>query len=152
MINLSSFIRYHASRTPERTAIVYNNEHISYLAFMERIETMAGWLARKGIGVGDVVALLMKNSPAFLEAAFGVSHLGAIFLPINFRLSPDEVGYIVDNAGAKLLLADEELASSAPGGVAVQLVDTAAQQDSRTLTRGAPPAPMQYRVPGDLFR
>ena len=62
----------------------------------------AGWLAAQGIGAGDVVAVLMKNSAAFLELVFATSHLGAVFLPINFRLSADEVGYIVGNAGAQL--------------------------------------------------
>ena len=46
-----------------------------------------GWLASRGIGAGDVVAVLMKNSAAFLELVFATSHIGAVFLPINFRLS-----------------------------------------------------------------
>ena len=41
----------------------------------------------RGIGAGDVVAVLMKNSAAFLELVFATSHIGAVFLPINFRLS-----------------------------------------------------------------
>ena len=53
----------------------------------------------------------MKNSAAFLELAFAVSHLGAVFLPINFRLAADEVRYIAESAGAKLLFADAEFAA-----------------------------------------
>ena len=64
----------------------------------------------------DVVAVMMKNSAAFLELAFAASHLGAVFLPINFRLAADEVGYIVDNAGAQLLIADEEFAAAVANG------------------------------------
>ena len=52
----------------------------------------------------------MKNSAAFLELVFATSHIGAVFLPINYRLSADEVGYIVGNSGARILIADEELA------------------------------------------
>jgi fatty-acyl-CoA synthase len=152
MVNLSSFIRFHAIRAPERVAIVYGRERISYRALMVRIETTAGWLAKKGIQPNDVVAVLMKNSVAFLEIAFAVSHLGAVFLPINFRLSAEEVGYIASNADSKLLLVDEELAGSVPAGLPAELVGTAAHADSTVLARGAAPAPMHVRQPGDLFR
>ena len=75
-----------------------------------------GWLAARGIGPGDVVAVLMKNSSAFLELAFATSHIGAVFLPINYRLSADEAGYIVGNSDARILIADDEFAGIATGG------------------------------------
>jgi fatty-acyl-CoA synthase len=152
MINLSSFIAFHARRTPARCALKYRGEDISYAAFDERIRKVAGWLAVRGIGPDDVVAVLMKNSTAFLELAFAVSHIGAVFLPINYRLSADEVGYIVGNSGAKLLIADEELAPIAAGAAPVVLLDEAAQASaSRVLGDGAP-APLCPRQPGDLMR
>src|SRR6201996_2556388 len=123
MINLSSFIVFHARRTPDRCAIRYQGEDISYAAFDDRIRRVAGWLASRGIGAGDVVAVLMKNSAAFLELVFATSHLGAVFLPINYRLSADEVGYIVGNSGARILIADEELAEIAAGSAPVVLLD-----------------------------
>jgi len=83
MINLSSFITFHARRTPDRPALKYRGEEISYADFDARIRQAAGWLAAQGIGAGDVVAVLMKNSAAFLELVFATSHLGAVFLPIN---------------------------------------------------------------------
>ena len=111
MVNLSSFIRYHATRTPHRLAIVYQDRRITFAELYERIEKAAGYLAARGVGPNDVVAVLMKNSAAFLEIAFAVSHLGGVFLPINFRLAADEVEYIVGNAEAKLLFADAEFAA-----------------------------------------
>ena len=92
MINLSSFIAFHARRTPDRAALKYRGEDISYAAFDHRIRQVGGWLISRGIGPGDVVAVLMKNSAAFLELVFAASHIGAVFLPINYRLSADEVG------------------------------------------------------------
>src|SRR5215470_15540850 len=127
MINLSSFIAFHARRTPNRCALKYRGENISYADFDGRIRKAGGWLAARGIGRGDVVAVLMKNSAAFLELVFAASHIGAVFLPINYRLSTDEVGYIVENSGARLLIADEELASIAAGDVPIVLLDEAAQ-------------------------
>src|SRR5947209_2383783 len=105
MINLSSFIAFHARRTPARCALKYRGQDISYASFDHRIRQVASWLATRGIGPDDVVAVLMKNSAAFLELAFATSHIGAVFLPINYRLSAEEVGYIVSNSGARLLIA-----------------------------------------------
>ena len=152
MINLSSFVRYHASRTPDRTAVIFDEAHISYGALAGRVARSAGWLAARGIGAGDVVAVLMKNSAAFVELAIAVGHLGAVFLPINFRLSADEVRYLVEDSGARLLIADEELAASAREAGPVVLVDAAARADSTRLGPGAAPADPVPRKPSDLFR
>jgi fatty-acyl-CoA synthase len=152
MINLSSFIAFHARRTPDRCALKYHGEDISYGNFDARIGKVGGWLVSHGIGVGDVVAVLMKNSTAFLELAFATSHIGAVFLPINYRLSADEVGYIVGNSGARILIADQEFATSAAGGAPVVLLDEAAQSGASRLAPDMAPAPMSPRAPSDLMR
>jgi fatty-acyl-CoA synthase len=152
MVNLSSFIDFHASRTPERIAIVFGDARISYAALAGRVATTGGWLRERGIGEGDVVAVLMKNSAAFVEIAIAVGHIGAVFLPINFRLSADEVRYIVENSGAKLLIADQELEGGAALVGNAVLLDVAAQSDSTRLGPAAAPAPRAQRKPGDLFR
>jgi fatty-acyl-CoA synthase len=152
MINLSSFIAFHARRTPDRCALKYRGEDVSYAEFDQRIGKAAGWLASRGIGPGDVVAVLMKNSAAFLELVFATSHIGAVFLPINYRLSAEEVGYIVGNAGARMLIVDEELASIAAGGAPVVLLDEAAQTSVTHLAPDATPVPMHPVLPRDLMR
>jgi acyl-CoA synthetase (AMP-forming)/AMP-acid ligase II len=152
MINLSSFIAFHARRTPGRPALRYRGEDISYASFDERIRKVGGWLRLQGIGEGDVVAVLMKNSAAFLELTLATSHIGAVFLPINYRLSRDEVSYIVGNAGARIPIADAELAATAAGVVPVVLPDEDAQSSVTRLAREAAPAPMHHRSPGDLMR
>jgi fatty-acyl-CoA synthase len=152
MINLSSFIAFHARRTPGRPALRYRGEDISYANFDERIRKVGGWLRLQGLGEGDVVAVLMKNSAAFLELTFATSHIGAVLLPINYRLSRDEVGYIVGNAGARILIADEELAATAADAVPLVLLDEDAQSSVTRLARDAAPAPMHHRSPGDLMR
>ena len=152
MVNLSSFIRYHASRTPDRLVVVFKDQRITYAEFLQRVETTAGFLAARGIGPDDVVAVFMKNSAAFLELAFAVSHVGAVFLPINFRLATDEVRYITDSAGAKLLFADAEFAAIVKPLLSVVLVDERAQSNSTVLTAGVKPTAMNVRKPDDLFR
>ena len=152
MVNLSSFILAHARRNPDHVALIYDGERITYGEFAERIAVVGGWLEAQGVGVGDVVAALMKNSAAFLEIAFAVSHIGAVFLPINFRLAAEEVGYIVGNAGAKLIFADDALSAHAQGAARVVTVDERAQHDSSSLCSDASPAPMRVRKPDDIFR
>jgi len=152
MINLSSFIAFHARRTPDRCALKYRGEDITYGAFDARIRAVAGWLVAQGIGPDDVVAVLMKNSAAFLELAFAVSHIGAVFLPINYRLSRDEVGYIVGNAEARILIADAELADIAGCSAPIVLIDEAAQSSLTLVASDATPAPLVPRKPQDLMR
>src|SRR3954452_53181 len=152
MINLSSFIAFHARRTPSRCALKYRGQEISYASFDHRLRTVAGWLASSGIGPDDVVAVLMKNSTAFLEIAFAASHIGALFLPINYRLAADEVAYIVQNSGARILLADEELSASAAGCEPIVLLDEAAQSNATCLAPDARPATAARRLPSELMR
>ncbi|SEC63790.1 AMP-binding protein [Bradyrhizobium erythrophlei] len=152
MINLSSFIAFHARRTPDRCALKYRGEDVSYADFDLRIRQVGSWLATRGIAPGDVVAVLMKNSTAFLELVFATSHIGAVFLPVNYRLSAAEVGYIVGNSGARLLVADEEFAAIAAGDAPVVLLDEAAQSSVTNLAPDLAPAPIHVRQPRDLMR
>ena len=152
MVNLSSSIRFHALRTPQRLAILYEDQRIGYAEFDDRIRAMAGFLRERGVGADQVVAVLMKNSAAFLEIAYAVSHLGAVFLPINFRLAADEVGYILGNAGAVLLFVDEELEPVAANVAPRIVVGPAAQRDTRLLSGAAARIEPVVRGPRDLFR
>jgi fatty-acyl-CoA synthase len=152
MLNLTSFIRFHARRTPDALALIYGETRLGYAALLARIERTAGLLAARGIGVGDIVAVVMKNSAAFIELAFATSHIGAVFLPVNYRLATEEVGYITGHAGAKLVFADEELSALVKGLDNVVLVDAEAQSDSTRLAGDATPAPMHITGPDGLFR
>jgi len=108
MANLTEFLGFHARRTPDRTAIAYKDKEITYAELMLRATAGSNWLAERGISRGDVVAVLMKNSAAFFDLVFAVSHLGAVLLPINYRLAPSEISYILGDSGARLLIADQE--------------------------------------------
>ncbi len=153
MVNLTSFVRFHATRTPDRLALVYRGERVTYRDLLDRAEQLAAWLVGRGVGPDAVVAGFMKNSAAFVELALAVSHVGAVFLPVNYRLAADEVRYILDHSGAQLLLADAEFESRLASLDRAVFLDEAAQADSRRLLgerRPAPPA--APRGEGDLFR
>ncbi|MBX6367866.1 MAG: AMP-binding protein [Rhodospirillales bacterium] len=153
MMNLSASIKFHATRTPGATALIYEGAHISYAELWQRVQALAAWLAGRGIGEGDVVAVFMKNSPAFIETAIATSHIGGVFLPVNYRLARDEVAYILENSEAKLLLADDEFEPVVGGLPGLVLLDKAGQKDVRSFA-GSPEraVPACYRRPDDLFR
>lgn len=153
MFNLSASIAYHARREPDRAAIIYRDEAISYADFHERIRQAAALLQSRGVGRDDVVALFMKNSAAFLELAFAASYLGAVFLPINYRLAAPEAGYILEDANAKLLFVDDEFPEIVALETPKVIVDAAAQADSRRLAEPGLAVPEQAATAeNDLVR
>jgi fatty-acyl-CoA synthase len=77
--------------------------------FAERARAMAAGLDELGIGIGERVAMVSHNSARLITALFGVSGSGRILVPINFRLVGEEVRYIVEHSGARILLVDPEL-------------------------------------------
>ena len=152
MVNLSAFIDHHARVSPAREAVLYDGARITYADLAARLRALAGLFAARGVRAGDVVAVLMKNSAAYLDIAFAVSYLGAVLLPINFRLSQAEVAYIITDSGAKLLCVDQELTGSVGGTDAVIVFDTRAQRDPRVLVGTQIPPPCTVRAPQDLMR
>ncbi len=140
MVAISSAVLKWARSHPDNLAMVFAEQRITYKTLASRIQHTAGILRDQGINKGDTVALLMKNSAAFVELMLAISHIGAVSLPINYRLSPDEVGYIVDHAGAKLLCIDAAFAGHAYG-TDILTISVAAQQDSRLI--GNPTATIQ---------
>jgi acyl-CoA synthetase (AMP-forming)/AMP-acid ligase II len=107
--NLAGVLAHHADRFPERPCLVWGEEVISYADLEMRAGRTAAGLHRLGVGRGDVVAVILYNCPEFLEAMFAVSRLGAVFMPINWRLAGEEVAYIAGHAGACLVVSEPEL-------------------------------------------
>ena len=103
---------------PDQTAVVYGDRRWSWVDFADLVSRFAGALLRAGVEPGDRVAVLAPNVPALLAAHFAVLRVRGALVAINTRLSPEEVGYILDHSGAKVVLVDPELASrvsDAPG-------------------------------------
>ena len=156
MLSVTASVAWWARSEPDRLALVYGDQRLSYSQLQNRVECAARLLSIQGVRQGDVVAILMKNSAAFLELSLAVSWIGAVLLPVNYRLGQDEVAYIAGHAGVKLLFVDEELESSVPDGLETVRVNSEAQQDSRKLlsasaAQGQAPAPAAVR-PDSLYR
>ncbi len=95
---------------PHHTAIVHGDRRVSYAAFYARCRALASALAARGIGKGDTVSAMLANSPAMLEAHYGVPMTGAVLHAINTRLDPGVIAFMLDHAETKVLLADTEFA------------------------------------------
>jgi acyl-CoA synthetase (AMP-forming)/AMP-acid ligase II len=83
---------------------------VTYAELESRARGMARFLDELGVAQGERVAIVSPNSARFLTSYFGVSGFGRVLVPINFRLTADEIGYIVEHSGASALLYDPELA------------------------------------------
>ncbi|HYW03289.1 MAG TPA: long-chain fatty acid--CoA ligase [Gammaproteobacteria bacterium] len=101
---IGDWLTRHAHAHPDREALVYGDTRLTSSQLDERVRRLADALAARGVRQGDRVAALMLNSNAFIETLFACARLGAIFVPINFRLSPAEIRYVLDDAGAHLVV------------------------------------------------
>ena len=103
-----AFLERSADVFADKTAIVYGERRLSFSEFGVQATRLARALQASGIQRGDRVAYMCPNIPELLVANFGVPLAGAVMVPINTRLSADEVRYICDHSGAKLLVVDTE--------------------------------------------
>ncbi|HXX43963.1 MAG TPA: long-chain-fatty-acid--CoA ligase [Candidatus Acidoferrales bacterium] len=102
------FLRYADQQFPGKTAIVCGNQRFTYSQFAERASRLAGGLRGLGVKTGDRVAFLSLNCHRLLEAYYGVPEAGGVLLPLNIRLAPDELTYILNDAGPRILFVEEE--------------------------------------------
>src|SRR5689334_2879783 len=108
-----SHIARHAHAKPHEVYLRFEGTSVTWAQIHERIGAVAATLAERGIRAGDRVAIMMTNRPEFLEAMFAANALGAIVVPVNFRLAPDEIAYILTDSGASLLVVEEATAPAA---------------------------------------
>ncbi|HVZ03430.1 acyl-CoA synthetase [Hyphomicrobium sp.] len=103
-----SFLARTAVAAPEHTAIIHGNARISYSEFYARCRRLASALSARGIGPGDTVSVMLPNTPAMLEAHFGVAMTGAVLHTINTRLDAAIIAFQLDHASTKFLITDRE--------------------------------------------
>jgi fatty-acyl-CoA synthase len=106
------FLERSAEVYPDKVAIVHGDRRMTYREFAGEVTRLARALQASGIEPGDRVAYLCPNIPELLIAHFAVPLAGAVLVAINSRLAGQEVRYICDHSGAKLLMVDSELRST----------------------------------------
>jgi fatty-acyl-CoA synthase len=105
-IGLGNWMAQRALRTPQRAALTFDSITWTYAELQQRIDRLATLLRDHGVARGDRVGFLGLNQPAFFETMFAAARLGAVFVPLNFRLSGPELRYIIDDAEIHTLVVD----------------------------------------------
>ncbi len=116
---LADLLRRSARRFPNKTAIICGDTAWSYAEFDAICDRLAAGIAGRGVGKGARVAILSRNSHAFAALRFALARLGAILVPINFMLKPEEAAFILRHAGAEILATDSGLADVARAAAAL---------------------------------
>ncbi|MEJ2603622.1 MAG: long-chain fatty acid--CoA ligase [Gammaproteobacteria bacterium] len=107
--SLAETVLKRADLDPENRAIVFEEREYTYRELVDRVRRLATALREGGICAGDRVGYLGVNHPAFLETLLATSTLGAIFVPLNFRLTGPELEFIINDAGIHTLVTDDTL-------------------------------------------
>ena len=102
------FLRHAEQQYPGETAVVCGDLRLTYAQFADRAGRLAGAIRSMGVAPGERVAFLSTNCHRFLEAYYGVVAAGAVLLPLNYRLSADELAYILDDSEASVLFLEQE--------------------------------------------
>ena len=124
----------HAHASPDQVAIRFQDRSFTWSELNGRVRRVAAGLVAHGVEKGDRVAILMMNRPEFVEVALAANAVGAIGVPLNFRLAPNEAAYILGHSAAKVVVTDNVLAPLA--GAAIAAADPAPRL---TIVTGADP-------------
>jgi len=135
-LNVGTNVALVADRWGPRTALVAGDETYTYRALNERVNATARGLRERGVDRGDRVGLLLPNSPAFVITHLAVQKLGAVTVPVNFRLSTDEVTYILRDAAVRTFVYDRDFAETGAASAAATDVDTVVVGDGSFAALG----------------
>jgi fatty-acyl-CoA synthase len=124
-----AFLERSVAAFPERTAVVDGERRLTWAEFRERVRRLAVALQESGIEKGDRVAFLAPNVTEMLEAHYGVPAAGAVLVAINTRLNAEEVRYILEHSGSRLVVVDPSLAELVEGAPVERVLVTGAGED-----------------------
>jgi fatty-acyl-CoA synthase len=115
-----SFIERAAEIYPGRLAVIHGDLRLTWSELYARCRRLAGALAKRGIGKGDTVALMLPNTPAMVEAHFGVPMAGAVLNAMNTRLDAATIAFMLDHGEAKAVIVDPECAAVMKQAIAMR--------------------------------
>ena len=102
--NIGLFLAKRARLEPDKIGLIFEGREITYRDWNARTNRVANGFAGLGVQPGDRVGLLLMNTPEFLECFFGLARIGAIVVPLNWRLAPPEIAYNAGDAGISMLV------------------------------------------------
>jgi long-chain acyl-CoA synthetase len=110
--SIANIVRKHASKTPDSTAIEFGTRRLSWRDLDVRSNQAAAALRAAGVSTQERIAFLAKNCLEFFEISFAAAKLNAVVVAINWRLTPSEITYIVNDADAKVLIVGPDFAGT----------------------------------------
>ncbi|MDX6560335.1 MAG: 2-furoate---CoA ligase [Gaiellales bacterium] len=149
-MNLAEHLLACAERHPEALAIVDGEQRATYADLLERARAAAGGLSALGVAPGDRVAAALKNRIEAAVLYWASQWLGAVFVPLNWRLRPDELTYCVSDCGARVLAiegASAEAAEAVPGTPLIAIADATAGEPLAAAEGPAEPSRADEREP-----
>lgn len=105
---LADVYRRNAALFPARPAFIFDGAALSHRDYLTRIERLAAGLQRGGVQRGDRIAILSQNCPEMVDLIGAVALVGAILLPVNYRLNAEEIGFVLGDGAPKLLIVSED--------------------------------------------
>ena len=111
--NWTNQLARHALMQPGATALRFLGQTTTWGELDRRVTALAGALSRRGVGFGDRVLILMLNRTEFIESFLATNKLGAIAVPVNFRMTPPEIGFLVSDCQARVMVTESVLANVA---------------------------------------
>ncbi|MCH8349475.1 MAG: long-chain-fatty-acid--CoA ligase [Chloroflexi bacterium] len=139
-MNTTDFLMIASAIVPDRVAMHFDGEEITFADVQERVNRLANGMADRGVGAGDRVAVMQVNCPEVIEAYFAIAQLDAIYVPINFRAKSEELEQMLKVAQPSLLLIGERylpLLDNGGSGISTEQVVV--------LDGEAPPSAMTYQ-------
>ncbi|MCV7432720.1 long-chain-fatty-acid--CoA ligase [Mycolicibacterium bacteremicum] len=118
--NWSNQLSRHALMQPDKTALRFLGQTTTWAELDRRVDALAGALVRRGVEAGDRVLILMLNRTEFIETFLAANRLGAIAVPVNFRMTPPEIAFLVSDCAAQVVVTEAVLA---PVATAVRDLD-----------------------------
>ncbi|WP_017755167.1 acyl-CoA synthetase [Calidifontibacillus oryziterrae] len=120
-MDIGSYLSLNARKHPTKLAITCEGRDFTYEQFNDKVNQLANGLLAMGLEKGDKLALMMKNSDSYVFSFFAGAKIGAVVVPINFRLTATEVSYILQQSESKVIICDNEYST---------LIDDAIEQAS----------------------
>ncbi len=112
-MNIGDWLKKWSELTPRKMAVIDDGHEFSYRELNQRCNQVANFLLQNGIGKGDRVGVLLHNCHEYIEIYFALAKVGAILVPLNWRMAPSETAYILDDCGASYLFFGEEFLDTA---------------------------------------
>ena len=136
-MNLAAFAAHNAMLYPNRPAVsVHDEVRLTYSQLLVRVKSLAGWLRHAyDLNVGDRVAIFLPNCPEYIEILIAIWHAGLVAVPVNYKLHPKELSFIISNSGASLCFCGrEEVAELAECGETTRFIGVGSDEYEKGVT------------------